>query len=318
MDDQDELRIGIAQISPVWLNKKLTIEKIESYIIKAADAECDIVCFGEALLPGYPFWLSLTNAAKFNSKIQKEIHSHYLKQAIRISVGDLASICELAKTKEISVVLGTIELGENRGSHSVYCTAVYINKLGEIKSTHRKLMPTYEERLSWAQGDGNGLRVHPLKEFSLGILNCWENWMPLPRAALYAQGENLHFSLWPGSWHNTNDITRFIAKESRSFCVSVSGLMNLDSITQEIPYGDFIKSQAKDLKVNGGSCVAAPNGEWLMEPQLDKEDLFVVDINHNLVREERQNFDPSGHYSRPDITQLSVDRRRQSIVDFKD
>ena len=99
-------------------------------------------------------------------------------------------------------------------------------KKARIKSVHRKLQPTYDERLTWSPGDGNGLQVHPLKQFTVGGLNCWENWMPLPRTALYGQGENLHVAVWPGSDHNTKDITRFIARESRSYVLSVSSLMS--------------------------------------------------------------------------------------------
>jgi nitrilase len=180
-------------------------------------------------------------------------------------------------------------------------------------------MPTYEERLTWSPGDGHGLRVHPLKAFTVGTLNCWENWMPLPRAALYAQGEDLHFAIWPGSVRNTNDITRFIAKEARSFVVSVGSLMRgsdfpVDALERERLVGDDESAFLAD----GGSCVAGPDGEWVLEPVAETEGLLVADIDHARVREERQNFDPVGHYSRPDVTQLSVDRRRQSTLVLRD
>ena len=102
-----------------------------------------------------------------------------------------------------------------------------------------------EERLVWAQGDGHGLRVHKLQPFTLGALNCWENWMPLPRAALHAQGEDLHVMAWPGSRRNTEDITRFIAKESRSYVVSVSGMMHADAVPDGIPHAHLIRDAAE-------------------------------------------------------------------------
>ncbi len=102
---------------------------------------------------------------------------------------------------------------------------VYIDPERGIQSMHRKLMPTYEERLTWAPGDGHGLRVHKLGAFTIDGLNCWENWMPLARASLYAQGEDLHVALWPGGVHNTSDITWFIARESRSYIISASAIM---------------------------------------------------------------------------------------------
>ena len=268
------------------------------------------------MLPGYPFWLGLTNGAEFNSTVQKELHAHYLRNSIQIEAGELADICQLAKEYKIAIYLGVIERAKNRGGHSVYCSLVYINAEGQIKSVHRKLQPTYDERLTWAAGDGNGLQVHPLKKFTVGGLNCWENWMPLARTALYGLGENLHIAVWPGSLHNTEDITKFIAKESRSFVVSVSSLMRKEDFPQDTPHLAKILEQAPQILANGGSCIAAPNGEWIIPPVIEQEKLIIGDIDFNRVLEERQNFDSVGHYSRPDVTKLSVNRERQAIVHY--
>ncbi|WP_299712591.1 carbon-nitrogen hydrolase family protein [uncultured Tenacibaculum sp.] len=310
------LKIGMAQISPVWLNKEKTIDKVKSYILQAADENCDLVIFGEGLLPGYPFWLSITNGSEFNSQIQKEIHAHYIKNSVQIEKGDLDDICKIAKEKSIAIYLGIIERAANRGNHSLYCSLVYINELGEIKSVHRKLQPTYEERLTWSPGDGHGLQVHPLKDFTVGGLNCWENWMPLPRTALYAQGENLHVAVWPGAERNTFDITKFIAKESRSFVVSVSGFMSVEDFPKDTPNYDVIVKNAPEVLANGGSCIAGPDGEWVIPPATGKEGLFTGEIDFQKVLEERHNFDCVGHYSRPDITKLTLNTERQSIIDF--
>ena len=318
MTDPDLLKVALAQISPVWLNKEKTTEKIVDYIKQAGMQNCDLVTFGESLLPGYPFWLSLTDGSKFESTMQKEIHAHYVRNSVQIEKGDLNRICKAAKQNNIAVYLGIMERAVDRGSHSLYCTLVYIDKLGVIQSTHRKLQPTYEERLSWASGDGHGLRVHSLGPFTVGGLNCWENWMPLPRAALYGQGENLHVAVWPGGEHNTNDITRFIAKESRSFVISVSGLMRKEDFPSETPHLEEILKNAPELLASGASCIAAPNGEWVIEPQLGEEGLYTAVLDFNRVLEERQNFDAVGHYSRPDVTQLVVNRERQSTVKFED
>ena len=312
--NQSVLKICLAQISPVWLNKKKTIEKIEKYIVKAGTKKCELIAFGEGLLPGYPFWLSLTNGSEFNSKIQKELHAHYIRNSIQIEAGELDTICELAKKYNIAVYLGIIERPKNRGGHSLYCSLIYINQEGQIKSIHRKLQPTYEERLTWAAGDGNGLQVHNLKQFCLGGLNCWENWMPLARSSLYGLGENLHIAVWPGSEHNTVDITRFIAKESRSYVISVSGLMGVEDFPSDTPHLNKIVENAPDILANGGSCVAGPDGEWVIAPVKGKEGLITADIDFNRILEERQNFDVSGHYSRPDVTRLTINRERQSII----
>jgi len=310
------LKVALGQIAPVWLNKEKTIQKIEKTISDAIKQKCELIVFGEALLPGYPFWTSLTNATEWNSKVQKEIHAHYIRNSIQIEAGELETICKLAKKGKISIYLGIIERAKNRGGHSLYCSLVYINQLGEIKSVHRKLQPTYDERLTWSPGDGNGLQVHPLKQFTVGGLNCWENWMPLSRTALYAMGEDLHVAVWPGGDHNTRDITKFIAKESRSFVISVSALMTIKDFPKDTPHLDKILEKAPKVLENGGSCIAGPDGEWVVSPVVDKEGIIVATIDFNRVLEERQNFDVVGHYSRPDVTQLVVNRKRQSVIEL--
>jgi len=312
------LTVGLAQISPIWLDKEKTIQKILTTIEDAAKHGCELVVFGEGLLPGYPFWLSLTGGAEWDTKINKELHAHYANNAIQIEAGDLDSICKLTAQKNIAIYLGIIERPQDRGGHSLYCSLVYIDQKGEIRSVHRKLQPTYDERLTWSQGDGNGLQVHSLKDFTVGGLNCWENWMPLPRTALYSLGENLHIAVWPGSDLNTKDITRFIARESRSYVISVSSLMTRSDFPKNTPHLDKILEKAPDVLANGGSCIAGPDGEWILKPVLYDEGLIIQSIDFNRVYEERQNFDVSGHYSRPDVTKLMVNRERQQIIDIND
>jgi nitrilase len=314
--NQDSLTVGLAQIAPVWLNREKTLEKILGQVQAAADAGCQLVAFGEALLPGYPFWIERTDGAVFNSPVQKEFHAHYLDQAVQVEAGHLGPLCEAAEKRGITVVTGIIERPADRGGHSIYASLVYIDSQGLIQSIHRKLMPTYEERLTWSPGDGHGLRVHKLGAFTVGGLNCWENWMPLPRAALYGQGEDLHVAIWPGGVHNTQDITRFIARESRSFVISVSGLMRKSDFPADTPHLSVISENSAEILANGGSCLSGPDGKWIVEPVADEEKLIVATIDHKRVREERQNFDPAGHYSRPDVTQLTVNRERQSTVKF--
>lgn len=312
------LKVAMAQMAPVWLDKQGTIEKIKSTIQEAASNGTELLIFGEAFLPGYPFWLAYTEGAAWDLKVNKELHAHYTRNSIQIEAGELDSICQLAKENSMAIYLGMMERAKDRGGHSLYCSLVYINANGEIKSVHRKLQPTYDERLTWAPGDGNGLQVHPLKQFTVGGLNCWENWMPLPRTALYGQGENLHVAVWPGGLHNTKDITRFIARESRSFVISVSALMRTSDFPKDTPHLDKILEKAPSILANGGSAIAGPDGEWIVKPVVDKEGLIYETLDFNRVYEERQNFDPVGHYSRPDVTKLRVNRGRQSTVEFED
>ncbi len=318
MRTPDQLTVGLVQIAPVWLDRDSTLEKVAAYTSAAADAGCGLVAFGEALVPGYPFWLEFTDGARFNDPGQKRMFSWYLDQAVVIERGDLDTIRSLCVQRSVAVYLGIIERPLDRGGHSVYCTLVHIDRDGEIRSAHRKLQPTYEERLAWSAGDGHGLRVHDVGAFRVGGLNCYENWMPLVRSSLYAQGEDLHVAVWPGNVRNTSEITRFIALEARSYVASVSGMLRRTDIPVGTPLREeLIAATATQLYLaDGGTCVAGPDGQWLLEPVQGEEGLFTVEIDHARVREERQNFDLAGHYSRPDVTKLHVDRARQSTATF--
>ena len=312
------LTVALPQMAPIWMKRDEGLRKTEAWIKKAAKQNADLIVFGEGAVPGYPFWLSETGGARFNNDMQKELFAYYSDQSVTIEDGHLDDICAVLRRHEMAAYLGIIERPRGRSGHSLYCSYVYIDKSGDIKSVHRKLQPTYEERLVWSPGDGAGLVTHRLGNFTLGGLNCWENWMPLSRAALYAQGEDLHVACWPGGLSNTEDITPFLAKEGRSYCASVSSLMRREDVPADMPYAGEIRDALSDIPANGGSCLAAPNGSWVLPPETGRESLRFAELDPAFVRRERQNFDPAGHYSRPDVTCLNVDRTRQAIAVFKD
>ena len=311
------LNLALPQLAPSWLSRDYGLKKVLA-TIKEARGKADLIVFSEGFVPGYPFWLDGTGGAKFNDAKQKELFAHYSDQAVIIEAGHLDAICAALKVANMACYLGIIERAADRSGHSLYCSFVYIDQSGTIQSVHRKLQPTYEERLVWAPGDGAGLVTHKLGEFTLGGLNCWENWMPLSRAALYAQGEDVHVACWPGSERNTADLTPVLAKEGRSYCISVSAIMRPEDVRDDTPYASEIKAALGDMPADGGSCVAAPDGSWVLPPLIGEEGLRYCTLDAAFIRRERQNFDPSGHYSRPDVTRLIVNRRRQSLASYED
>lgn len=302
------MRVAAAQTAPVWGDKAATAERVADWVGLAAAEGAELVAFGETFLPGYPFWVSLTDGARFDAPDQKQAYAFYLEAAVELGGPELGRVCEAARDHGVFVYLGVVERTPGRGS--VYATLVAVDPEDGMVGAHRKVMPTYEERMVWAQGDGHGLRAHTTNGIRVGGLNCWENWLPQARQAIYAEGIDLHVAVWPGSVDLTRDITRFVALEGRCFVMSAGALLRPEDVSTSFPLRDAALADAPAVLYDGGSALAAPDGTWLVEPVSGEERVVVADIDPVRVREERQNFDPVGHYARPDVFSLTVDRRR--------
>jgi nitrilase len=301
------IRVAAIQIAPVFLNKEETWKKLENSIREAKSKGAELVTWGETLIPGYPFWLSPSGGARFNDADQKTAYATYWREAIQLD-GDpiLEKMKSLALELEIMFMGGIVE----KEGGSIYCTLLTIGPEGKVMGRHRKIKPTYEERLVWADGDREGLRPYLLKETKIGGLNCWENWLPLARAALHMQGELVHVAVWPGSLRNTQDITRFIALEGRSWVISVSGLLRPVDFSH-LTESDFpmksVMDSSKENWANGGSVIVDPKGQIVAGPLVDEEGILYTDLDPSIAIQERQNFDISGHYSRFDIFNKPLD-----------
>jgi nitrilase len=314
------MRIAAAQIHPAWGRPILGAERVAEWIGRAGDEGVDLLAFGETHLGGYPFWLSVTDGARFDDTGQKRAYAAYLDAAVELTGNEIGRVVEAAADHRVFTYLGLAERGSGVARGSVYATLLAVDPERGIVSAHRKVQPTYEERLAWAAGDGHGLRVHSVTgregdTLRVGGLNCWENWLPQARLAMYAGGEDLHVSVWPGAVRNTIDIARFIALEGRVFSLAAGSLLSRSDVPDDFPLADQLPDGDW---TDGGSAIAGPDGHWLREPVAGTEGLVIADIDLARVREERQNFDPTGHYGRPDLFELRVDRRRRSVARFED
>ena len=301
------IRVAAIQIAPIFLDKETTWEKLERYIREAKSNGTDLVTWGETLIPAYPFWLSSSGGARFNDLDQKTAYSTYWREAIDLD-GDpiLEKMQSLARELKMMFMGG---IAEKDGS-SIYCTLLTIGTDGNVLGRHRKIKPTYEERLVWADGDRLGLKPHILNNTKIGGLNCWENWLPLARAALHLQGELIHVAVWPGSLRNTEDITRFIALEGRSWVISVSGFLRPTDF-EHLSESDFpmksVMASHTEYFANGGSVIVDPTGKVIAGPLVDEEGIIYADLDPKIAIQERQNLDISGHYSRFDIFNKPLD-----------
>ncbi|WP_341252162.1 carbon-nitrogen hydrolase family protein [Euzebya pacifica] len=311
------MRIAAAQTRPAWGDSARTTTIVTDWIQRAATTGVDLLAFGETFLSGYPFWVSPTDGGRFDDPDQAAAYAYYLDAAVELDGPEVDAVAECVADTGVFTYLGITERGGGSGRGTVWCTLLAISPRDGVVSAHRKLRPTFEERLVWGSGDGNGLRVHDTGHgIRVGGLNCWENWMPQARHALYAAGEDLHVSVWPGGEHNTHDIPRFLAKEGRVVSLAASAVLELDDIPDDFPLLDRLDPD--DVSFNGGSAIAGPDGRWLAEPLVGREGFVVADIDPATIRAARHTFDATGHYSRPDIFSVTVDRRRQTAATFLD
>ena len=303
------MKVAIIQIEPVFLNAQKTWNKLKEKILEISEQGVELITWGETLIPGYPSWLSITQGAKFNDSIQKKLYQRYWSESLDLKNSSIiVEMRELAKKTNVMLMGGIAE----KGGSSIYCTLLTIGKNGEILGRHRKLKPTYEERLVWADGDELGLKTYPItSEGNVGGLNCWENWLPLARAALHLQGEIIHVSVWPGSLSLTKDITKFMALEGRYYVISASGLLSAKTVheflAEEYSFTDESLYTKNQYYQNGGSMIMDPAGNVISGPLIDQEGVLFADIDPKKVIEERQNLDISGHYSRFDIFNKPLD-----------
>jgi nitrilase len=302
----DKIKVAAIQISPVFLDKKKTWVKLQKYLKEAVDKGAELIVWGETLIPGYPQWVSVSGGASFDNEKQKQTYFKYWNEAVSLDGPIIQQMKEFTSRYEVMLMGGILE----KDGSSVYCTLITI-KDGELLGRHRKIKPTYEERLVWSDGDGKGIQVYDTKIGKVGGLNCWENWLPLARAALHQMGEVIHVAVWPGSYRNTKDITRFIALEGRSWVISVSGMLakqDIDHLSDEVfPVKQKVIG-SDGYWNNGGSVIVNPKGEIVAGPLIDEEGIIYAELDVESVIKERHNLDISGHYSRFDIFELKVNK----------
>jgi nitrilase len=295
------LKVAAVQMAPVYLDAAATWDKLEGRIREAAANGAELVAWGESLIPGYPNWTSITTGDD-----QKPVYARYWREALRLDGPIVAAMKELAGELGVMLMGGIAE----QGGGSVWCTLITIGPDGALWGRHRKLKPTWRERLVWADGDGKGLRTHPTRIGRVGGLSCWENWMPLARAALHAQEEILHIATWPGKLDLTRDISRFAAIEGRFWVVGAAGMLGAADwahLTEdEFPLKAAMSKQ--EVWQDGGSMIVNPRGEIVAGPLVGEEGILYADIDPQIAIEERQTLDCSGHYARNDVFHLDVRR----------
>jgi len=308
------IRLALIQAPPVFLNLAESLQSALGHIESAADDGADIVVFPESWLPGYPVWLDeAPGAALWDNAGARQLYRLLSENALTLGGAEIATLVRTAQRTGAVIVMGA---HEKRGG-TLYNTTLIVTPEGKV-APHRKLAPTYTERLVWGMGDGATLAAVETAFGVVGGLICWEHWMPLARAAMHAKHEALHIAQWPTVNEIHQVASRHYAFEGRCFvaasgCLMTRGdvLAGVDSLGAAAAEArallDSIPGPDERLLQRGGSCVIGPDGAFVIEPVFERAGIVTANVDLAALAEHRLTLDTAGHYSRPDIFELHVD-----------
>jgi nitrilase len=288
------VRVACAQVEPVVFDRAGTLDKLAATAADAAVQGAQLVLFPETFVPAYPSsrWVRALAAGG-----GKETWARLARSSVTVPSADTDAMGAVAKKHGVIIAVGVNELD----GATLYNALLVFGPDGELVLRHRKLMPTNHERLVWGLGDGRGLETIDTALGRVGGLICWENFMPLARAALYESGIDIYLAPTADDTESWHDSIRHIAREARAFVLSCCVFQRASSYPDDVEIAD-----GPDLLGRGGSAIVAPNGEYLAGPLWDEEGVLVADLDPDLLFAERQRFDAAGHYSRPDVLHLQV------------
>src|SRR5260370_37749326 len=276
-----QVRVAIAQSAPVYLDKKARRERALGLSQQAGKGGAQLVAFGETWLPGYPAWLDVCpGAALWENPSTKDVFARLRANSIVVPGEEVHALREAARDLKIVVMIGVNErVDAGAGKGTLYNSLLTISEDGQVTNHHRKLVPTYTERLVWGNGDGRGLEAVPTSAGRVGGLICWEHWMPLARMAMHNSGEHIHIAVWP-TVHELHQLcSRHYAFEGRCFVLAVGLMMPTGDLPSELEAGRDAQNQPGEWLERGGSAIISPGTRYIVEPVYDREELIIADLN---------------------------------------
>jgi nitrilase len=306
----DPIRVAVVQAGPFPFDLERTLSKARDLIAEAAGKGGKLVVFPEAFVGGYPKGIDFGARVGSRSPEGRAWFRRYFEGAIDVPGPDTEYLAESARSSAVWLVIGVIE----RDGGTLYCTVLFFSPEGLLVAKHRKLMPTAMERLIWGFGDGSTLPVLATELGRIGAVICWENYMPLLRAAMYAKGVQLYCAptvddreTWPSSM-------RHIAMEGRCFVLSACQFIRREAYPAD--YDPAQGNHPETVLIRGGSLIVDPLGKLLAGPCYDAECILTADLDLGEVAEGKYDLDTTGHYARPDIFRLEVNQRATAAVEF--
>ena len=306
------VKAAIIQARPVPFETDASLDKLADLVADAARAGATVVTAGETFLPGYPAWIdSCPGAAIWDDPAAKEVFAAYRRESIVIGSPREQRLAAIARENKVTLVVGVSErVDVGPGNGTLYNALLTYTPAGELAVHHRKLVPTYTEKLIWGPGDGHGLESAAFEGGRVGGLICWEHWMPLARHAMHEASESVHVAVWPTVHDRHVVASRSYAFEARCFVLAAGQIQAAGDLPASLAR---IESLADDAALvnRGGSCIINPRGEIISEQVWDAEAIIHAECDLSMIDGERMTLDVTGHYARPDVLRLQVDRDRR-------
>ena len=303
-----KITIGAAQVGTCLFDAKATFAKFKDYLTQASLAGVDLIVFPEAFIGGYPKGIDFGVTVGARTPQGREEFRQYYQDAIDRTSDEIRKIQSAIKAANINVVLGLIE----RDGGTLYCVTASFNRSGTCLAWHRKLMPTAMERVIWGRGDGSDMMSAQMEFGTVSSAICWENYMPLYRSHLYNQGTQIHCVPTVDDRDVWLPALQMIALEGRCFVISACQFMTAGDVKAE--WFKSIQGTAPEtVLIGGGSCIISPMGEILAAPLFNQDAILTAEIDLDEITRGKFDLDIAGHYSRPDVFNLSVDTKTQDM-----
>jgi nitrilase len=306
-------QVAIIQRPPVLLDRSATLARAVQSVGEAATAGASLIVLPESFIPGYPSWIWRLAAGK-DGAVMGQLHTRLLANAVDIANGDLNPLCEAARAHAVTIVCGLNERDRRNGGGTLYNSVVVIGASGEVLNRHRKLMPTNPERMVHGFGDASGLRTVDTPVGRVGALICWENYMPLARYSLYAQGVEIYVAPTYDTGDGWISTMRHIALEGRCWVLGSGTALRGSDIPDDFPARAQLFPDPEEWINDGDSVVVNPQGRVVAGPLHREAGILYADIDVALVAPARRALDVTGHYARPDIFELQVRRTPAAAV----
>lgn len=296
-----KVKVCVVQDSPVFFDKKRSIDKLETLVKKHSAKGVQLLLFPESFIPGYPRGFSFGTVIGKRSEAGKKLYAEYHKNSLNIDSPDLRRLERIAKKNKVYLIVGVTEQKSNNSS--LYCSMLYISPKKGLLGVHRKIKPTGTERLIWAESDGKDLVSYDTKVGKLGGLICWENYMPLARMSMYQQGVQIYLAPTADGRESWIHTMQHIAMEGRCYVLGCNQYFTKSMYPKKY---QALVEDPEDNICKGGSVIVAPDGEIMKGPLWDKAGVLSATLDLDKLIPHKMDFDAAGHYNRPDVFDFTV------------